>query len=76
MATLNVKNFPPELYEKLRRRAEAERRSVAQQVVRLLEKAVEVETPLSILELRGLGKETWEGLDAAGYVAEERGSWD
>jgi plasmid stability protein len=76
MATLNVKNFPPDLYERLKERAEAERRSVAQQVVRLLEKAVEDETPLSVLRLRGLGKESWRGVDAARYVAEERGAWD
>ena len=76
MATLNVKNFPPELYEKLKERARADRRSVAREVVHLLERAVEHETPLSILRLRGLGKRTWEGIDAAGYVAEERGSWD
>lgn len=76
MATLNVKNFPPELYETLKQRARAEKRSVARQVVVLLEKAVEKETPLSVLRLRGLGKRTWEGVDAAGYVAEERGSWD
>lgn len=76
MATLNVKSFPPDLYEKLKRRAAAEHRSVAQQVIHLLERAVEEETPLSILELEGLGREAWQGVDAAGYVAEERGSWD
>ena len=76
MTTLNVKNFPPDLHERLKRRAAAERRSVAQQVVHLLEKAIEEATPLSILELRGLGKGTWDGVDAARYVAEQRGSWD
>ena len=76
MATLNIKNFPPDLYARLKEVASAERRSVAQQVVHLLESAVEADVPLSILELRGLGREAWEGVDAAGYVAEERGSWD
>lgn len=76
MATLNVKNFPPDLYEQLKERAAVERRSIAQQVVHLLEKAVDTQEPLSILKLRGLGKEAWQGVDAAGYVAEERGSWD
>lgn len=32
--------------------------------------------PRSILELRGLGKETWEGIDPDEYVAQERDSWD
>lgn len=34
------------------------------------------EEPLSILELRGLGKEIWKGLDAQAYVDNERASWN
>ena len=30
----------------------------------------------SILELRGLGKEIWEGKDAQSYVEQERASWN
>lgn len=30
----------------------------------------------SIKELRGLGKEIWEGIDAQEYVNAERDSWD
>lgn len=30
----------------------------------------------SIMELRGLGKEIWEGIDAQEYVNQERASWD
>ena len=30
----------------------------------------------SILELCGLGKEIWEGIDPAEYIREERESWD
>lgn len=29
----------------------------------------------SILELRGLGKEIWQGVDAQAYVDAERDSW-
>ncbi len=29
----------------------------------------------SILELRGLGKEVWTGVDAQAYVEQERASW-
>ncbi len=29
----------------------------------------------SILELRGLGKESWEGIDPDEHVAKERDSW-
>ena len=30
----------------------------------------------SILELEGLGKETWRGIDAQEYVNQERASWN
>lgn len=76
VATLNIKNFPDALYKKLRARAKRERRSVAQQVTHLLNEALEASKPLSILELRGLGKEHWQGIDAAAHVQRERASWD
>jgi hypothetical protein len=34
------------------------------------------EPPSSILELRGLGKEIWQGVDAQEYVRQERSSWN
>lgn len=75
MATLNVKDFPDELYGRLRERAARERRSVAQEVIHLLEGAVAEPEPLSLLALRGLGREYWTGIDAAEHVDTERGSW-
>ena len=72
MATLNVKNLPDGLYKKLQARAKRERRSVAQEVTQILSAALETANPLSILELRGLGKEHWEGIDASAHVARER----
>lgn len=74
MATLNIKDFPDDLYEALKRRARSDRRSVAQEVVHLLERAVEPE-PASVLELLGLGSERWAGVDAALHVDKERDSW-
>lgn len=76
MATLNIKNFPEPLYEALKAWAEQENRSVAQQVIQLLSEAVKQREPTSILELRGLGKEAWRGLDAGEHVRAERDSWD
>jgi plasmid stability protein len=75
MATLNVKHLPDALYRKLKARAKREHRSVAQEVVVLLEQALEPPTALSILELRGLGKELWRDIDAGSYVAGERAGW-
>jgi plasmid stability protein len=76
VATLNLKNFPDALYEHLRARARRERRSVAQEVIHLLAQAVEPTAPRSIMELRGLGKECWKGVDPVAYVRAERASWD
>ena len=76
VATLNVKNLPDGLYRRLQARAKRERRSVAQEVTHLLSEVLESPKPLSILELQGLGKEHWEGVDAAAHVEHERADWD
>lgn len=76
MATLNIKNFPDPLYEKLQEQAQQEHRSLAQQVIHILNQTVDQEKPLSILGLEGLGKEIWEGIDAVEYIRQERDSWD
>jgi plasmid stability protein len=76
VATLNIKNLPDGLYRKLQARARRERRSVAQEVTRILTEALETPKPLSILELRGLGKEYWQGSDATEHVERERKAWD
>lgn len=76
MATLNVKNLPDALYRKLQARAKRERRSVAQEVTKLLAEALEAPRPLSIMELKGLGKRHWRDVDASEHVDKERASWD
>jgi plasmid stability protein len=76
MATLNIKAVPDSLYRKLQARAKKERRSVAQEVIHILAEAVETPAPLSILALKGLGKETWQGVDPTTHVARERRSWE
>jgi len=76
MATLNIKNLPDALYERLRERARRQRRSIAQEATRILEQAVDEPEPLSLLDLRGLGREHWEETDAAVHVETERRAWD
>ena len=76
MATLNVKNLPDGLYRRIQKRARERRRSVAQEVTCILEEAVERAEPLSILELRGLGKDAWREIDGAAHVDAERRAWD
>jgi len=76
MAVLNIKSVPDTLYRKLQARAERERRSVAQEVIQILDQALTEPTPLSILELQGLGKEAWAGVNTDEYVRRERQAWD
>jgi plasmid stability protein len=76
MATLNVKNLSDALYRKLQKRAKEQHRSVAQEVTRILDETLERPGSLSILTLRGLGREQWAGVDAAGHVEAERKAWD
>ena len=76
MAVLNIKNLPDSLYKKLQSRAKRQHRSVAQEVTHLLSEALEPQRSLSILELKGLGKEYWRGMDATNHIERERASWD
>lgn len=66
MATLKIKDFPDALYKRLKEQAQREHRTVAQQAIHVLDQFLE----------QGLGKELWEGIDAAEYIREERDSWD
>jgi len=76
MAILNIKNLPDGLYERLRQRARRQRRSISGEVVSILEKALDEGIELSLLDLKGLGKETWSTIDAVEHVAKERDAWD
>lgn len=76
MAILNIKNLPDSLYRKLQARAKRQHRSVAQEVTHLLTDVLQTPKPLSILDLKGLGKEYWQGTNAAEHVRRERASWD
>ena len=76
MAVLNVKSVPDKLYRKLQALAKRERRSVAQEVIQILDQALVESPPLSILDLQGLGKEIWRNVDSGKYVKRERQAWD
>ena len=76
MAVLNIKNLPDDLYAALRARARAERRSLSQEVVRILEREVGRSRKHKISELKGLGKDLWRKIDVARYLEGERRSWD
>ena len=76
MAVLNIKNLPDALYRKLRARAKRQHRSIAQEVTHLLSDVLETPRPLSILDLKGLGKELWRKVDTSKHIERERASWD
>jgi len=76
VAILNVKNLPDSLYRKLQKRAKQQHRSVAQEVTKILDDVLESPDLLSILTLRGLGREQWTGIEAAAHVEVERKSWE
>ena len=76
MATLNIKNLPDALYKKLQKRARQQRRSLSQEVTKILADAVRERKQRSILELEGLGREAWKGVDTDEYIDRERNSWD
>jgi len=54
MALLQVRDFPPDLYEELGRVAQAERRSIAQQTVVLLAEALASSEPAAARRQRAL----------------------
>jgi plasmid stability protein len=69
MATLYVENIPDDLYEALRNRAKSKRRSIAAEVLALLEENVPTEKELKtrhefyrrIIEMRERSKELAKG---------------
>ena len=42
----------------------------------LVRQRIEAKPKRSILELQGLGKEIWEGIDPQEYVERERAAWN
>jgi len=76
MAVLNVKSVPDKLYRKLQARAKRERRSVTQEVLVILDRALSESPRLSIMNLQGLGKDIWRDIDSDQYVEAERRAWD
>jgi plasmid stability protein len=76
VAVLNVKSVPEKLYRKLQARAKRERRSMTQEVLEILNQALSESPHLSIMNLQGLGKDIWRGIDSDQYVEAKRRAWD
>lgn len=78
MPTLNIKGFPEELYKVLGELAKKERRSLKSEVIYLLEQSIclHQKEKISLMELKGLGKEKWKKAKLTKYINEERDSWE
>ena len=48
----------------------------AKEVIQILGPALTEATPLSVLELQGLGEEVWAGVNVDEYLRRERQAWD
>jgi hypothetical protein len=67
-------------YEQILRDVESLSRAEQLRLISELAENLRVEAPPesrpSILDLQGLGKEIWQGVDAQDYVDRERSSWN
>ncbi|MEM6839687.1 MAG: hypothetical protein AAF609_22970 [Cyanobacteria bacterium P01_C01_bin.120] len=67
-------------YQDVRRQAEAlspnEQLRLLEELAVMVRNRMPVKPSHSIMELEGLGKEIWRGLDAQEYVNQERASWN
>lgn len=67
-------------YQDVRRQAEAlspnEQLRLLEELAVMVRNRMPVKPSHSIMELEGLGKEIWRGLDAQEYVNQERAAWN
>jgi len=65
-----------EVIEQVQQLSPADRFRLLEELTALVRRQVTTSTRRSILELQGLGKEIWQGIDAQEYVDRERASWN
>jgi len=67
-------------YQDIRRQVENltpnEQLRLLEDLAAIVRRRILVKPKHSIMELEGLGKEIWHGLDAQEYVNQERASWN
>lgn len=64
------------LLEQIRELPRERQRALLLEIQRILSSEKENGTAPRIMELRGLGKEIWTGIDIDSYLRSERASWD
>ena len=75
MATLNVKNFPDDLYRALRRRARERGRSLSSEVTMLLREQVQAPKKYTVKDMPKLLGGVFRGTDIEAFLRKERDSW-
>lgn len=67
-------------YQDIRRQVEEltpdDQLRLLEELAIMVRRRILVKPRRSIMELEGLGKETWQGLDAQEYINQERSSWN
>ncbi len=65
-----------ELLSRVRQLDPVDQLCLLAELAALVRQRLSVPQRRSILELKGLGKEIWQGIDAQEYVDQERASWN
>ncbi len=65
-----------EVLSRVQRLTPADQLRLLEELAALVRRQVTTRARRSILELQGLGKEIWQGMDAQEYVDRERASWN
>lgn len=67
-------------YQEVRRQVENltpdEQLRLLEELAAIVRHRVSTKPKRSIMELKGLGKEVWQGIEAQEYVSQERDSWN
>jgi hypothetical protein len=68
------------IYQEVRRQIESltldEQKRLMEELASIVSHRKTAESKPSILDLEGLGKDIWQGIDAQEYIAQERQSWN
>jgi len=65
-----------EVLGQVQRLAPTDQLRLLEELAGLVRRQITTRARRSILELQGLGKEIWQGIDAQEYVDQERASWN
>jgi len=65
-----------EVLDRVQRLGPTDQLRLLEDLAALVRRRVAPQARRSILELQGLGKEIWQGIDAQEYIDRERASWN